>query len=466
LLCAGAICHAQPVSPLPFVPASPLPEVEPVSNQFAVAVDGTGVPVFLARIAAMSAEKRLHLGLPVAAGTSLTSFTSFDVSKPATISVTCGEDVKSATLLPAGSGITAQISGRQVTFTISQPAQLTLEINGNWVNSLHLFANAPESDIPNLDDPNVIYFGPGVHVVQTVEAKSGQTIYLAPGAVLYGTPDAPGATVHKRAIILLDGNNVTLRGRGIIDGSQCPRGAKSLVAVFGTNIRIEGVTLRDAGDWNLPVRRSSQVQISNVKVFGWRGNSDGMDICNCSDVAITDCFLRTFDDLIVLKTDKGQGDEAGITVSRCVLWNEFAHALSLGAELREPVSDVTFSDCDIIHDKGREWLLRVYDCDSGFVKNVTFKNIRIAEARRLMSVWIGKAVWSKETERGHIQNVTFENIDAAGPERPDPMADLVGFDAQHLVDGVQFRNVRVAGRPLGLNDIRQNPFDRAVTVSP
>jgi hypothetical protein len=85
-----------------------------------------------------------------------------------------------------------------------------------------------------------------------------------------------------------------------------------------------------------------------------------------------------------------------------------------------------------------------------------------------MSVWIGKAVWSRETERGHIADVTFQNITSVAPTRADPPADadLVGFDADHLVEDVQFRNVVVGGKPLAADRVRQNAFVRGVVITP
>ena len=110
----------------------------------------------------------------------------------------------------------------------------------------------------------------------------------------------------------------------------------------------------------------------------------------------------------------------------CVLWNEVAHALSIGAELREDVEDVLFTDCDVIHDKGREWTLRVYHCDSARISNVRFENLRIEESPRLISLWIGKAVWTRDHERGHIDGVTF----GTSAPRPIPCgSSLKGFDA-------------------------------------
>ena len=441
----------------------PAPEGESLSTQFKVRVEQSNVPVYLARISSLSPEQRKHLGTPVEEETTTASFASFDMDGEVRVSVAFAGEVKSVKVLPSTRGIEPRISGSTFTFPVTKPGQLTIEVNGDWLRPLHLFADPMESDVPDPKDPKVIYFGAGIHHVQTVQANSGQTIYIAGGAIVYGDGGGPRPNA---AIFDLRGSNITLRGRGIIDGSLCPWHTRSIVYVTGSDIRVEGVVLRDSSGFTLPVRRSDRVKIDGVKIFGWRGNSDGIDLCNSRQVGVSDSFLRTFDDLVVLKTDKGQGELRGVTVKNCVLWNEFAHALSLGAELREPLNNVLFSDCDVIHDKGREWLLRVYNCDSAPVGNIVFENIRIEEARRLMSVWIGKAVWSKEGERGRVDGVTFRNIQSAQPVVPGPLADLVGFDAEHAVNGIGFENVIVGHRPLHKTDVRQNASVSDVSISP
>jgi polygalacturonase len=192
-------------------------------------------------------------------------------------------------------------------------------------------------------------------------------------------------------------------------------------------------------------------------------NSDGIDICNSRDVTVEGCFIRTLDDLIVVKSDKGQGEVRRIVAKNCVLWNEVAHAVSVGAELRDDVDDVLFKDCDVIRDKGREWSLRVYHCDAAKVTNIRFENIRIEETRKLISLWIGKAFWTRDAERGHIQGVTFKGISAAGEER---RIELTGFDEGHVVEDVTFRDVTLNGKPLAPADVKSNPFVRSVTVKP
>jgi hypothetical protein len=81
----------------------------------------------------------------------------------------------------------------------------------------------------------------------------------------------------------------------------------------------------------------------------------------------------------------------------------------------------------------------------------------------LISAWIGKAVWSRDTERGHVRHVTFKNITATGAPLE---VSLKGFDAAHAVENVVFENITVNGRPLTPADVKQNPFVRKVTVRP
>ena len=94
---------------------------------------------------------------------------------------------------------------------------------------LHLFTNPPEVDIPKRDDPDVFYFAPGVHDIEELELKSGQTLYLAGGAVVRPCPSRlrlpekqrhyTGAEYYRAAFpIRATGNDVTIRGRGIISG--------------------------------------------------------------------------------------------------------------------------------------------------------------------------------------------------------------------------------------------------------
>ena len=450
------------------------PRDEPLSGEYHVSVAGQEVPVYPAKVAPADAQRRwkaMDDKKNSADYFDTAAFASFDMQGAVTVTVTTPKPVNAAKILPTSAGITPTIQGNSVAFTLHTPGNLTVEINGEWIKSLHLFANPIEKDVPKPDDPNVIYFGPGVHRVSRLVVGDNTTVYVAAGAVVRTVIEADekfnisaysGLRTYAPSIELR-GRNITLRGRGIIDASGCTTHARNMVFVNGTDIKLEGVILRDASTWTIPIRRSDRVQVSNVKLLGYRANSDGIDVCNSRQVTIEDCFIRTLDDLIVVKSDKGQGEVKQIVAKRCVLWNQVAHALSVGAELRENVEDVLFTDCDVIHDQGREWSLRVYHCDAARVANIRFENIRIEEARKCISVWIGKAVWSRDQQRGRVEGVVFKDIRAAG----NPLlVELVGGDEEHPIEDVRFENVVLNGAPLSRTAIRANPFVKTLIVVP
>lgn len=469
VLLTWAVLAAPP--PVGQVVIYPAPAGEPLSTDYTVQVQGRPAPVYIARVAAADNVRRMKAmddKVNSAQYCDKGSFTTFDMQGPVQITVTCPQPITSAVLLPTSFQLKPEIQGNRVSFTLAAPRPVTLEVNGEWVKALHLFANPLETNIPKPGTPGVVYFGPGIHEVTHLDVTNNQTLYIAGGAVVRGVigPGEKYSTAkdglrNYSPTFELKGTNITLRGRGIIDGTLCPTHARHLVKVTGTNINLEGVILRDSSVWTVPIRKSERVTVKNLKLIGYRANSDGIDICNSRDVTVEKCFIRTLDDLIVIKTDRGQGESRRIVAKDCVLWNEVAHALSVGAELRENVDDVLFSNCDVIHDKGREWTLRVFHCDSSRISNIRFENIRVEESRRLISLWIGKAVWSRDENRGQIQDILFQDIRATGNP---PKVELTGFDATHPIQNVRFLNVSLNGKPLSAADIKTNAFVRNVLI--
>ena len=448
----------------------PAPAGEELSKDFGVQVEGKQVPVYVAKVASAEPERRWKAMDDKAHSADYfetASFAYFDMQGTVTVTVRYPEMIQSAKVLPSSWNITPTIQGKSLSFTLAEPKLVTIEVNGNWVRSLHLFANPPEAEAPKPGDPNVVFFGPGIHEISHLVVTNNQTVYIAGGAIVraiigseepFQISSYSGLRTYSPTFVLR-GTNITFRGRGIVDGNGCTTHARNLVQVQGRDIALEGIILRDSSTWNIPIRRSERVTVKNLKLLGYRANSDGIDICNSRDVTVEGCFIRTLDDLIVVKTDKGQGEARHIVARDCVLWNEVAHALSIGAELRENVDDVLFANCDIIHDKGREWTLRVYHCDSARISNVRFENLRIEESPRLISLWIDKASWTRDSERGHIDGVTFKNIRAtADPQR----AELHGFDETHVVENVVFEGVVVNGKPISPAEVKTNAFVRNV----
>ncbi len=432
---------------------------------FSVTVAGKRVTVYSAKVSPADSLMRMkgmddkHASEDIY---EMAAFCSADISKPSMVKVKVSEDVVCAKVLPSSRGIKPCIKGREISFEAVPGDRLTLEVNGDEIHSLHIFTDAPEDDDIDISDPNVIYYGPGEHRVSRIIVRSNQTLYIDRGAVLYGEMYLNAQTGICSPVISLIGDNIKVRGRGIVDGSRCSTLTTNLLSVNGNNISVEGITLRDGSVWTLPVRNSKNVIIDGVKILGYRANSDGIDVCNSENVVIRNCFIRTLDDLIVVKTLQSGGPCRNVHAYHNVLWNEVAHAVSVGAELRKDVSGVVFEDCDIIHDKGREWSMRVYHCDQARVSDIVFRNLRFEESRNFISLWINNAIWSSSDERGHIDGVVFENIVA--DKVINPVVQLLGYDEGHLVENVSISNVTVNGKPVTDNDIQRNEFVKNINI--
>ena len=464
----------------------PAPKGIELSSAFTVAVEGQQVPVYKTKVPPAEPIPRLT-GSRSEFG--FASLASFDMRTSVDVTVTCPEPVKSIKILPTSFGIVPKVEGQTITFAVDEPKHVTVEVNGDWHESLHIFANPFEKSVPKPDDPDVIYFGPGVHDLTSLAVADNTTVYIAGGAyVRCGMdPKEKPVQVGQRTMLLpsfiLSGGNITFRGRGIIEQAAIPRGKRRYTVLIhdSQDVTLEGVIFLDPSRWTIPIKRSDNVHVDNIKIIGWRGNSDGVDISSSRDVLVENCFMRTLDDLVVVKSRTGQGEVRNVHVRNCVLWNELAHALSIGAELRENVSNVLFEDCDVIHDVGRETALRIYHCDNAVISDVTFQNIRVEEARRLISLWIGKTRWTKTEERGHIRNVIFRDITAvSAPIDPTltgfqdgsdwkpyiikdhASMEIVGYDQDHIVEDVLFDNVVLDGKKVTAQEVTMNEFVEAV----
>jgi hypothetical protein len=67
---------------------------------------------------------------------------------------------------------------------------VVVQVNGNIWEVLHLLVNPIETDVPDPNDANVVYFSPGLNNNTAATSltngelliRSGETVYIAPGA--------------------------------------------------------------------------------------------------------------------------------------------------------------------------------------------------------------------------------------------------------------------------------------------
>ena len=435
-----------------------------VSNDFTVSADDKPVEVHCV--------KTLH-------GESA-SFAAFDFSGSVRVAVRSQRRAAGAKILPASFGVAPTIEGDAITFRLDRPRNLTIEVDGIQ-RVLHLFANPIDPAPPKPGDPGVIYFGPGLHEVATLDVPSEATLYLAPGAVLRAVIP-PGEKpvqesnwrknkVYRSFIELKGSKNVNIRGRGVIDLGGLPWHARTAIVLSKVeNVTVEGITLLDAPAWVVAMFESRKVHVDNVKEICRRENSDGVDVCNSQDVLVENCFLRNNDDEVCVKTTSPAPAQTSekILVRNCVIWNERARGLGITSETRRDISDVTFTDCDILHDYSQNAdcaALAVLVSDSGTMRNVRFENIRVNDVKVLFRAWVGKDMWGHDQERGHVDGVLLKNITVTGEH--SPKSEIIGCDAAHAIENVTFENLTIQGRAVRSpeeGNISTNPFVKNLQI--
>ena len=172
---------------------------------------------------------------------------AFSTATAVTITVTTDFAFSSARILPRSANISCSKSGNTLTFSITSPQNLTVLFDENFQgNVLHIFAQAPDSDIIDREDTNTIYFGPGYYDYASqspLRVESGQTLYLAAGAVLRGR------------VLVSNASNVTICGRGIILND------------FTTSDGYDSVALTLKNSSNVTIK-DCEIQLRGVRLCG------------------------------------------------------------------------------------------------------------------------------------------------------------------------------------------------------
>lgn len=378
------------------------------------------------------------------------SYTTFDFTGTVTVRVTVPGGATTAMVTPNRRGIKTSTAAGSIYFTISEPGQYTVEVNGSPDHALHVFANAPESDVPDASDPDVIYYGPGYHEVGSMTVPSGKTLYLAGGAILHATKsDADNPqwsnffrrNTYDPMITVTNASNVTIRGRGIIDLSGLLWGEKSAIEILdSTDVRVEGVILAQTVHEGVAAKNCDSVTVENVKVIGKEDNTDAISFQGAGNSTIRNCFARAADDVIYVNASSGASSSD--TVEDCVIWADRTHSLGVVYSSGNEIHDLVFRNCDVLHSYGFDPTydipLTVFTNDDKPVHDILFENITVESAK---FAFIQVEVTSNSTST--ISNVTFRNVRFTGLETVGSFVG--GHGASAPVNGVLLDHVYYQG---------------------
>ncbi|MBR4171551.1 MAG: hypothetical protein IKR48_07860 [Kiritimatiellae bacterium] len=394
------------------------------------------------------------------------AFSGFEMDAPVTLRIRSlvARDLSQVRIRPASANLAVtKIDDSTLEVKLAKPCQFSLEPNGRE-HPLLVFANEPETDIPDFSNPKVKAFrGGGVIRAENngrIELKEGETLYIAAGTVLQGGIFATGA-------------NIRICGRGVLDSSpwEWRKGPTGNVLELWKcrDLRVEDITIRGASHWTVVPTNCDGVKIRNIKLCGGRvQNDDGINPCNSRDVAISHCFIRTDDDCIALKgLNTSYGNCENISVKDCILWCDRARVTLLGHESRAPyMRNIRYENIDVVHFQIPVFLLE--PGEEMKMENVHADGIRIEcdYPERKNPIVVARPtvnMYMRTKVPGHVSDCSFENFTIIG-KPASCFFRVEGKDENHLAQRVRFRNVRIFDKPLTPeNGLQIGNFTKDVT---
>ena len=270
----------------------------------------------------------------------------------------------------------------------------------------------------------------GTYVIAPISLKSGVELYIDADAVLLASPDlddyperegtvhiAPSDSLPRwRNVSLIyadEAENIAITGRGVIDcnghlfvrertepgwtGMRYTRTADfrktvARVVFFAgcRNVTVSDVTMRNQpAGWSYWINDCEFVIFDRVKILAAVDypNNDGIHI-NCSrNVSVSNSFIETGDDSIIIRANSRTLNEIKsserIVVTNCTL-RSWASGIRIGWVDDGVIRNCTFSNL-VIYDtsyginmefpkKGKR---NDFGCEASLVENLTFSNIEM-----------------------------------------------------------------------------------------
>lgn len=366
---------------------------------------------------------------------------NYSASGVQTITVIASSPIKKYAILPKSRNIVGHVKGRELTFTISGAQKLYIEIDS--LPHLAIFSNPLEDNVPERGDSGVVYYGPGIiHTEKEIDLQSNQTIYIAGGAVV--NANIRGKNLH----------NVRILGRGILNGN---------VRISGTsNLEVNGIFIRSTNGWCNTLTDCHNTVYKNVKVFSYKTvwGIDGIDPVSCKNFLIDNCFIRTRDDCISIKSMASHGRDTvkdintdSITVKNCVLMGwQHADGVTMGFELQGGMAqNVLVKNCDILsaRGQGRTGGHSAFSivCDGpSIVRNIRYEDIRVEGAieYKNLELIVTEGRRYGTAGPGSINGVYMKNIRWANGDKPFVIAGI----PTNFVENVTFDHCYLAGKLL------------------
>jgi polygalacturonase len=322
---------------------------------------------------------------------------------------------------------------------------------------------------------------PGIFLTGGILLRSRVTLYLQAGAVLRGSTDVNDYEYHagppqegdangRHLIFARDAEDIAVIGPGTIDGQGSAfwhrkrrpkpkpeemwgdviawdyetatqrRPSPMLEFAYCKNVRVEGVTLKNAAGWTMRPVACESVYIRGIRVRNpiFAPNTDGMDLTACRNVFVSDCDIATGDDAICIKSENSYGEmlpTKNITVTNCVL-STCCNGFKIGTATHGVIENIVFSNSVIYNDDATPLNERATSgialemVDGGMLDGVTISNIRMQNARTPIFIRLGKRTLGAAS---YLRNVMISGVNATGAIVSSSITGVPGIPVEDII---------------------------------
>ncbi|KAI1825052.1 pectin lyase-like protein [Xylaria intraflava] len=405
----------------------------------------------------------------------------------------------SYSITPQKLPINATTDGNELVFSVKDAHYLIVKIDG--YKEFVILADPLETDVPSPDGKDVynvanyntdntgnsvtkgiqeamddaakcpgsiVYVPPGLYSIGNLLLRNYTSLYLAGGSVLRFTGNSSDyKTLFTKSDLFpgtwwiqteFDSTNITVYGRGTIDGngfnSRKNKFMADVLVPAGTkNFRSDGILIRDASFWAVPVVQSDEVTFTNLKIMNRFDvtQDDGVDVCESSKVRVRRAIGIGADDPFSTKTWPA---DTGTTVpypypprsldnvffDDCVAWSN-TYGYKIGQGVYQSQDIITFQNSVVYTAAVGMGIDHRYG--TAMVSNVTFKDMDIEGLHGNawgQSGWITVYVHDVGAGVGPIEGVYVKNVRARNVGSPGPW--IAGWGSAK-VSRVTFSDVRI-----------------------
>lgn len=265
----------------------------------------------------------------------------------------------------------------------------------------------------------------GIFLTGTVVLKSNVELYLEAQAVLKGSPDRKDyLSAHQgrgALVYAFQQERISISGQGTIDGNGGHAAFQGKDKFNGlpdrpypieinqcSHVKLKEFTIRDGAFWNIMLDQCRWVTVDDVTVLSRIvANNDGLDIVDCRDVKVSNCYFDVGDDAICLKSHCEVGVK-NVVITNCIAKSE-SNGIKFGTMGVGGFEDITISNC-VLYDT-RLSGITLQMVDGGVIDRITISNITMHNVNGSIFVKLGQR---KGDTPGILRNVMMSHIIADG----------------------------------------------------